>query len=1061
MAHQKVTKAYSANTGTANTFSYSGEFDVFKASEVVVSLDAVDLTYKTTIDDANANPRQYQVDTAAKTILIGGANLSSGTIIIRPVTDMGDPTARAVFSPGSSITAADLNNNQTQLLRKAMEYDDISIKNSGGTMVGHLTMGEDTTIIFEGATDDAYETTLTVVDPTADRTLSLPDESGTLLTTGGAGTVAVGNMGANSVDSDQYVDGSIDTVHIADANVTLDKIEPLASGKIILGNGSNRPAPVTLSGDVTVSNSGVTTIGANTVEIGMMDCEETSLTSNSNTKIPTSKAVADYVQTKIDPIGGLEVIETKDHFPETQPAVGVIISIENAGGIVISSNSSTTPDTVSSDTQVTINEFPNDITGTIADRVGLMVTSTGSGHIYNYHKALLKEADLVNLSSDIEDFGNRYRTGSSRTSDNDSSNDDGDLFFDQGANTMYVYDGVYNSGGSWKEVTSAGDFKILTIKDHDQASGGSGPTFNGSNEEFDLFDGSADASINSAAQLLVVLNGVVQKPNSGSFDGSAEGFYLNDTHGIKFCDPPASGSTLFVTQIGSATTLQVPADGSVTAAKIGSGAVTTAKIGADAVDATKIADDAVGAEHIEQLDADLSFADSVKAKFGAGNDLNIYHDGSNSYITEEGTGNLKITSSGAGVEIQKSQTEYLGRFLTDGAVELYYDNSKKIETTTNGVTVTGRIDAAADSTHDIGTSSVRFANGYFDTLYGDGSNLTGVAVGGATGTDYNDSVKVRFGTGNDIEIYHDGTDSYIDNATGVTYIRPDGNLQIKDLSSGEVRAAFNNNGAVELYHDGTKQCETTATGLKMQAPSGSNCILEMWADNAENNNDGWQINCEDNNSWNLHSYEDGAWERRLHVGAGDNGAIQMCWVDQADLTSGGIYLANANIASKIYAVSDTTNSLILFVNGNGTVGSIKTVGSATQFNTSSDYRLKENEVPLENAITKLKGLKPYTFNFKKYPDEKVDGFYAHEAAEVVPVAVTGTKDEMAPTYYKEGDTIPSGKHVGDWTGGYSTTEINPQGVDYGKFTPLLTKALQEAIAKIETLEAKVAALEAA
>ena len=568
MAHQKVTKAYSANTGTANTFSYSGDFDVFKASEVVVSLDAVDLTYTTSTINESASPREYTVDTAAKTIHIGGANLSSGTIIIRPVTDMGDPTARAVFSPGSSITAADLNNNQTQLLRKAMEYDDISIKNSGGTMVGHLTMGEDTTIIFEGATDDAYETTLTVVDPTADRTISLPNESGTLLTTGGAGTVAVGNMGANSVDSDQYVDGSIDTVHIQDANVTLDKIEPLASGKIILGNGSNRPAPVTLSGDVTVSNSGVTTIGANTVEIGMLDCEQTSgnLTS-SDSHIPTSAAVATYVQSKIDPIGGLEVIETKDHFPETQPAVGVIISIENAGGIVISSNSSTTPDTISSDTQVTINQFPNDITGTIADRVGLMVTSTGSGHIYNYHKALLKEADLVNLSSDIEDFGNRYRTGSSRTSDNDSSNDDGDLFFDQGANTMYVYDGAYNSGGAWKEVTSAGDFKILTAKDHDQASGGSGPTFNGSNEEFDLFDGSADASINSAAQLLVVLNGVVQKPNSGSFDGSAEGFYLNDTHGIKFCDPPASGSTLFVTQIGTATTLGVPANDSVTAAK--------------------------------------------------------------------------------------------------------------------------------------------------------------------------------------------------------------------------------------------------------------------------------------------------------------------------------------------------------------------------------------------------------------------------------------------------------------------------------------------------------------
>ena len=59
---------------------------------------------------------------------------------------------------------------------------------------------------------------------------------------------------------------------------------------------------------------------------------------------------------------------------------------------------------------------------------------------------------------------------------------------------------------------------------------------------------------------------------------------------------------------------------------------------------------------------------------------------------------------------------------------------------------------------------------------------------------------------------------------------------------------------------------------------------------------------------------------------------------------------------------------------------------------------------------------------------------------------------MAPTYYKSGDTIPEGKKVGDWTGQYSSTEINPQGVDYGKFTPLLTKALQELVARVEALE---------
>jgi hypothetical protein len=214
---------------------------------------------------------------------------------------------------------------------------------------------------------------------------------------------------------------------------------------------------------------------------------------------------------------------------------------------------------------------------------------------------MIRESDFVQLSDDINDFNNRYRIHSGEPS---SNNDDGDLVWDTTANKMKVYN---STASAWEEVTSVGDYKYLTIKDHDQAVGGSGPTFNGSNEEFDLFDGSTDASITSAAQLLVVLNGVLQKPNTGTFSGSEEGFYLNDTHGIKFCDPPASGSTLFVTQIGSATSLQVPADGSVTAAKIGAGAVIAAKIGtgavetaklaADAVDGTKLADNACDSEH--------------------------------------------------------------------------------------------------------------------------------------------------------------------------------------------------------------------------------------------------------------------------------------------------------------------------------------------------------------------------------------------------------------------------------------------------------------------------------
>jgi len=87
---------------------------------------------------------------------------------------------------------------------------------------------------------------------------------------------------------------------------------------------------------------------------------------------------------------------------------------------------------------------------------------------------------------------------------------------------------------------------------------------------------------------------------------------------------------------------------------------------------------------------DITFTDTSKALFGTGNDLQIYHDGSNSYINEVGTGVLSIQSDGTEVQINKGSSEYMARFITDGAVNLYYDNSKKFETTTNGVTVLGQ-----------------------------------------------------------------------------------------------------------------------------------------------------------------------------------------------------------------------------------------------------------------------------------------------------------------------------------------------------------------------------------
>ena len=82
-----------------------------------------------------------------------------------------------------------------------------------------------------------------------------------------------------------------------------------------------------------------------------------------------------------------------------------------------------------------------------------------------------------------------------------------------------------------------------------------------------------------------------------------------------------------------------------------------------------------------------------------------------------------------------------------------------------------------------------------------------------------------------------------------------------------------------------------------------------------------------------------------------------------------------------------------FGNQNGIVGSIQTNGSSTAFNTSSDYRLKENAVAISDGITRLKTLKPYRFNFKADASTTVDGFFAHEVT-AVPEAISGTKDEV-------------------------------------------------------------------
>ena len=1191
MAHTKVTKNGTQNTGTANTFSYSGSFDVFKASEVEVELDNVALTFTTSTINESASPREYTVDFTNKTVHVGGANLvSSNSVVIQPVTDMGAPTPRATYAPGSSVTSDDLNNNQLQLMRKAMEYDEQKLSSRGGTMTGNLHLSKDIDISFEGDTDNAYETTLTVADPTSDKTITFPDTTGTVVTTGDTGTVATGMIAndaingdkiandvinsehyvGSSIDTEHYASGSVDATALGSSAVTTAKINNLAvtTGKIAddavtmakLGSGA-LPTDITVAsanivngtiatddiGDLTVngnkilsdsinsrhyvdlsidtahlsdnsislskmkddsvgsdelvdnsvgtaalandavtsaqiandsidsehyvdgsidsahiggaqviaaklaSNSvteskitdaNVTTnkIANDAITIGKIGCEQTTI-SDSDSHIPTSGAVVDYVAAQIAPIGGLEVIATDAAFPNTQPDAGVVISIADAGGLVVNgSGVSTTGRTVGGST-VTINNINSAFNSSTVDAgVSFMVSSTGSSQTYNFHKATLKEADILSLSNDINDFANRYRVFAGEPS---SNNDEGDLVYDTNANKMKVYD---TTTSAWKEVTSTGDFKYLFLC----PAGGSGaPTINGSIATYDLRESSnsgSAAAVTSAAQLIVSVNGVIQKANTGT-SAPSEGYALVDGNTIIFGSNLQTGDSVFIIQIGSAITVPTPGDGTVSAAKIASGAVETAKIADNAVTGAKIADNldipdnntirlgtgndlqlfhngtnshihsttgeldirsddfhlrnAANNEDMIVASADgavelyhnnskkfqtngagvdvfqnLYLGDNVNLKIGTSADLQIYHNGNNSFIEDTGTGGLYIRGNSVlnlGSYVSGSH-ETFAQGTSDGAFELYYNNVKKFETSSSGATVSGTLTATSFS--------------------GDGSNLTGVSsVGGATGVDFNDNVQARFGTDNDLILYHNNTDGQLANSTG--------NLILANSTDGEIFIDPKNNergivvkpdAGVELYYNNVKQFETKDGGVHAinWISSGINTQL--------------------------------------------NGA-------KGTFAQDGTHLSLRSFATGGY-------DSIIFRSANTTVGKVHFNSGGTQYHTSSDYRRKENVVDLTGAIDRVKTLQPKRFNFKTETDVTRDGFLAHEVT-AVPEAILGTKDQVATEKDVEDGKADA---VGDPI--YQT-------IDQSTLVPLLTAALKEAIAKIETLETKVAALEAA
>ena len=312
------------------------------------------------------------------------------------------------------------------------------------------------------------------------------------------------------------------------------------------------------------------------------------------------------------------------------------------------------------------------------------------------------------------------------------------------------------------------------------------------------------------------------------------------------------------------------ANGALDTAHIASGTgfqVGSSNIENDAVIASKIADDAIGSEHIEVLDANLQFEDDATIRLGTGNDLELWHNGTNSYVRNN-TGNLLIGSGGfTAIYGGEDYGEYCAAFTDNGSVDLYYDGTKTFETVSGGAKVTGELEitshldmgdgdfiklgdgddlqiyhnGTASYFDEVGTGGVVFSTDSF-TVRDITSNESMIVATGDAGVElyYNDSkkfetsstggifrgtlwtaidnTKIAFGTGDDLQIFHDGSNSYIDNSTGELQLRA-AYLKIRAKDDGETIATFDDDAGIALYYDGSKKLETTSSGVTIPTSS--------------------------------------------------------------------------------------------------------------------------------------------------------------------------------------------------------------------------------------------------
>ena len=666
-------------TPNGSNLNFTYTFPIFKTEDVKVALNGV--TQATTKYSVNTgvNPTRIEFN---NTSVDASVQESSGApktgVTVRVYRDTDVDTAKAVYAAGSSIRSQNLNDNHEQFLYHAQEQQNQLI------LAEHIQDGAITSAkILDGTIVNADVNTsaaiaqakLNIADATTSASGYMSGADKTKLdaietaATGDQTAAEIKTLVGSASDSNVFTDADhskLDGIASgAEVNVKSDWNASSGDAEIL-----NKPTIVTVvdeddfssdsatqapsqqstkayiaatsqpldadlttlagmqAGTASILASG-TALTSTTAELNLLDGKSfvTAVSgSSTDVQIPSAKAVNDQIVSTLQNVGGFYPIDDELKFPNTNPDpnddAGTIVSIADAGGIVVNGSGVSTTGRTLGGATVTINGIDSSLNSTtIAAGKGMLVQTTSTLNTYTYHRLIVDEAGVASAQTLVSDFNDRYQIASSAPSNHPdgSALADGDLWFNTSTNTMMVYD-LGNT--SYAAVTSVGDYKLLTLEDTD----GSAADF--TNQSFNLKDGGSAANITSAGQLIISVNGVIQKPNTGT-SAPAVGFALVDSDTIIFSNAPGSGASVFVTLIGSATTVNVPATNSVStstiqnlavgSAQIAADAVITAKIANDAVDGTKIADNAINSEHYtdgsidhEHLAADCVDGDNIQ-----------------------------------------------------------------------------------------------------------------------------------------------------------------------------------------------------------------------------------------------------------------------------------------------------------------------------------------------------------------------------------------------------------------------------------------------------------------